>query len=912
MRHFFKRFISTLPFVFITLFCLTSNASTTLDAQLISDNIPGEMHPGERRRLTVVMENTGDEPWIGTDFRFQSISNPSDTWSFTTFLLEDDDNIAPGQQKSFIIYLDAPSTPGTYESKWQMKKASDNALFGDIVLDSIWVDESVTPEWDAVIVNHTLPTELYPGEPRLVTVTVENTGAGDWTGNRYALSARKNDPDDLWGTENYLMLGDDETVSPGEQRTFTFIITAPSEEAIYDCNWQMLHIHIWSYFGELLSEPVNVSTSVTPELGSMEISNTIPTDMYPGETRSATITLENTGTTTWDEDNVRLHASSNTWGSNVNYYLDSGETVAQAEQKTFTIIITAPSEEGTYNCERQMQGVWNWGEGNKFGYFGENVNVPVNVDSSVTPELDATVIGHTIPSVIESDETASVTITVQNTGTATWDGDDPNWIRLRSINSPTNLWGIYNINLDTGDEIEPGEQKTFSFNITAPSAPDIYQCKWQMQKHWPNPNTLFGDLLDVAVIVGNPECSVNDDCGPCQKCEAGTCVFQTDSEDLKDECSDGECTTGFCDGTGACGLEVDGTTCDDGDSSTYDDMCESGVCHGSTPDTTTTSTSSIMPTTTTTIPFTPTTTTSISSTPPSFEVVLNPASATVQSGETVEFTAVTTCDGKEIEGTHEWIIISESTIGSSIDEDTGLYTAGDNDTGSDVIEIIRVTDTDHDVTNVIKTIVKAKEIPADCKITITPSNPTVDSGGDFTFTASTEGEGCLEPDYTWQIDTGIYSRITPGGSSCYYQAGSNKTGILLTDTITVTDNANRTTTYATVTVQYGRIINVFPNVILSSRWIQLPHFMIIIGENTRFNPTSHLTLTSHDSITVIGQIGLDNFMGVVLTVPPNAEAGFFDLSITTMNNAGQEVTFTKKEAIQTGLLPAILDESEPR
>ena len=191
MRHFFKRFISTLPFVFITLFCLTSNASTTLDAQLISDNIPGEMHPGERRRLTVVMENTGDEPWIGTDFRFQIISNPSDTWSFTTFLLEDDDNIAPGQQKRFIIYLDAPSTPGTYESKWQMKKASDNALFGDIVLDSIWVDESVTPEWDAVIVNHTLPTELYPVEPRLVTVNVENTGAGDWTGNRYALSARK-------------------------------------------------------------------------------------------------------------------------------------------------------------------------------------------------------------------------------------------------------------------------------------------------------------------------------------------------------------------------------------------------------------------------------------------------------------------------------------------------------------------------------------------------------------------------------------------------------------------------------------------------------------------------------------------------------------------------------------------------
>jgi len=126
----------------------------------------------------------------------------------------------------------------------------------------------------------------------------------------------------------------------------------------------------------------------------------------------------------------------------------------------------------------------------------------------------------------------------------------------------------------------------------------------------------------------------------------------------------------------------------------------------------------------------------------------------------------------------------------------------------------------------------------------------------------------------------------------------------------VNDNANRTTTSATVTVQYGRIINVFPNVILSSRWIPLAHMMIIMGENTRFNATSHTTFTSNESLTVIGKIGLDNIMGVLLLVPPSLSGGFLDLSVTTTNGEGQEVTFQKEDAFNIGLLPFILDERE--
>jgi hypothetical protein len=57
-----------------------------------------------------------------------------------------------------------------------------------------------------------------------------------------------------------------------------------------------------------------------------------------------------------------------------------------------------------------------------------------------------------------------------------------------------------------------------------------------------------------------PECCAHQDCGTCQKCVAGQCVPQTRTEDLKDECAEGTCASGFCDGTGsgACGWEVTG------------------------------------------------------------------------------------------------------------------------------------------------------------------------------------------------------------------------------------------------------------------------------------------------------------------------------------------------------------------
>ena len=208
-------YCNVLLILMVSLICLTTPSFAVFDATLVSDTIPTEMHPGEIRRVEVTMQNTGDEAWVDIPFRLQSITTPADRWGESIYALDAGETINPTESKTFILYLEAPLIGGTYESQWQMKNNNTAELFGDIVLDTIWVDESVIPEWDAAIISHDLPTEMFPGEPRLVTVTVENTGAGDWTGDRFALAAYQNTPPDLWDTLYYLYAGRHRNRSPG-------------------------------------------------------------------------------------------------------------------------------------------------------------------------------------------------------------------------------------------------------------------------------------------------------------------------------------------------------------------------------------------------------------------------------------------------------------------------------------------------------------------------------------------------------------------------------------------------------------------------------------------------------------------------------------------------------------------------
>ena len=94
--------------------------------------------------------------------------------------------------------------------------------------------------------------------------------------------------------------------------------------------------------------------------------------------------------------------------------------------------------------------------------------------------------------------------------------------------------------------------------------------------------TITSDMLNSSNNAVINECNVDSDCGLCQKCDAGTCINQSSSEDIKDECADSinyacpnnyqrELSNGLCDGAGACNpggiiinISTAGKVCDGG------------------------------------------------------------------------------------------------------------------------------------------------------------------------------------------------------------------------------------------------------------------------------------------------------------------------------------------------------------
>jgi len=70
-----------------------------------------------------------------------------------------------------------------------------------------------------------------------------------------------------------------------------------------------------------------------------------------------------------------------------------------------------------------------------------------------------------------------------------------------------------------------------------------------------------GNMTHFDACVIEKQCFDNNDCGTCQKCVNNNCVYQSASEDLKNECQSGDCTSGFCNGTGTCDLSPATTVC---------------------------------------------------------------------------------------------------------------------------------------------------------------------------------------------------------------------------------------------------------------------------------------------------------------------------------------------------------------
>ena len=212
-------------------------------------------------------------------------------------------------------------------------------------------------------------TMLLPGETMNVSVTMRNLGPATWTaGQAFRLGAMGSEG---WGVGGRAYLPYD--VPPNTNVTFNFTVAAPSTPGNYSFRWRLLQEGV-QFFGDATTDVPIIVLSLNNN--AEFVSQSVKTTMYAGESYSVSVTMRNTGNTTWPAGSVFKLGSQNpqdnmTWGLN---RAPLTQSVAPGGQVTFSFIVSAPGP-GKHNFQwRMVQEGVEW-----FGALTPNVIVTVKL-----------------------------------------------------------------------------------------------------------------------------------------------------------------------------------------------------------------------------------------------------------------------------------------------------------------------------------------------------------------------------------------------------------------------------------------------------------------------------------------------------------------------------------------------------
>lgn len=232
---------------------------------------------------------------------------------------------------------------------------------------------------DALYLSDDIPSVMAAGEEYLFHVTYKNTGNIVW-----------NSPDGFslepTGTNRLGLTGSaitgTETVSPSGEKVFNFTVPAPQAIGTYDVGL-MMKSNVHGPFGE----PVQKTVDVVMPIDNATIVSISHPQLYKGEAATITITVRNTGTTSWKEQAaypVRLGMKGERsiliiFKIPDREQIDNGAIVRPGDTHQFLVNVT-PGYSGWYYFEYQMiREGQNW--------FGKSNRFMVTVDErpTITP-----------------------------------------------------------------------------------------------------------------------------------------------------------------------------------------------------------------------------------------------------------------------------------------------------------------------------------------------------------------------------------------------------------------------------------------------------------------------------------------------------------------------------------------------
>jgi RHS repeat-associated protein len=445
------------------------------DAEFVSQSVPLAMNPGQTYPVSITLRNNGLVTWTNAANYRLIPKNPDHTnrWGPTFVTLPGSGTVSPGQEATFAFNVTAPTTTGTHSFQWKMDRFG-TAQFGQMTPN---VNVGIGLD-DAALVSQNVPAVMQPGLTYPVTVTMRNTGGALWTtAAGYKLRSQNPTGNSTWGLNEVALPA---SVGANDTAVFSFNVTAPSTPGTYNFQWRMAHGA--TLFG---AQSSNVQVINGMDAASF-VSQSVTSAMLPGQTYPVTVTMKNTGATTWSPGEISLGAvnpvDNTTWGLS---RVALPAAVAPGANATFSFDVTAPSSPGNHNFQwRMVQGA--------SGFFSAAApNVAVNVATD-----DAAFVAQSVPAQMTPGQSYSVSVTLTNSGPSTWSPGAQ--FKLGSVNPVDNTtWSLSRAELP-GD-VPPGASVTIPFNVVAPAAAGTYNFQWRML----HDAVAFGAATqNVAVSVG--------------------------------------------------------------------------------------------------------------------------------------------------------------------------------------------------------------------------------------------------------------------------------------------------------------------------------------------------------------------------------------------------------------------------
>lgn len=290
------------------------------------------------------------------------------SWSLVSGL----GNLPPGLSlnASTGVISGTPTTASTYNFTVKVTDAAPTSAQKAL---SIVVNAGGGAALDSQFVSQSVPTTLQPGQSFNANMKFLNTGTQTWSGSAFYLASQNPPLNQTWGGNGVTL--SQFSIPPGQQLDLTFSAVAPTTPGTYNFQWQLYQNGGIGFFGQISPNiAVQVGGGGGTD-GATFVSQSVPTSMMKGQTYSVSVTMNNSGTTTWAAGTYYLGsqnpAANNTWGLN---RINLSSTVLPGAQTTFTFSVVAPSTAATYNFQWQMAK----DSGGSFGGMSTNLSIVVS------------------------------------------------------------------------------------------------------------------------------------------------------------------------------------------------------------------------------------------------------------------------------------------------------------------------------------------------------------------------------------------------------------------------------------------------------------------------------------------------------------------------------------------------------